>query len=38
MLSEQLAALKQYDSATVFNAVALKLGLPNLDYTDHTIR
>ena len=38
MLSEQIAALKQYDSATIFNAVALKLGLPNLDYTDHTIR
>ena len=38
MLSEQIAALKQYDAATIFNAVALKLGLPNLDYTDHTIR
>ena len=38
MLSEQIAALKRYDSATIFNAVALKLGLPNLDYTDHTIR
>ena len=38
MLSDQIAALKQYDSATIFNAVALKLGLPNLDYTDHTIR
>ena len=38
MLTEQLDALKRYDSATIFNAVALKLGLPNLDYTDHTIR
>ena len=38
MLSDQIAALKQYDSATIFNAIALKLGLPNLDYTDHTIR
>ncbi len=38
MLSEQIAALKRYDSATIFNAVALNLGLPNLDYTDHTIR
>jgi len=38
MLSEQIAALKRYDSATIFNAVALRLGLPNLDYTDHTIR
>ena len=38
MLSDQIAALKRYDSATIFNAVALKLGLPNLDYTDHTIR
>ena len=38
MLSEQIAALKRYDSATIFNAVALKLGLPNLDYTDHSIR
>jgi len=38
MLSEQIDALKRYDSATIFNAVALKLGLPNLDYTDHTIR
>ena len=38
MLTEQIDALKRYDSATIFNAVALKLGLPNLDYTDHTIR
>ncbi len=38
MLTEQIDALKSYDSATIFNAVALKLGLPNLDYTDHEIR
>jgi regulator of RNase E activity RraA len=31
-------AFKEFDSATVFNAMVLKLGLPNEEYTDHTIR
>jgi regulator of RNase E activity RraA len=29
---------KEFDSATVFNAMVEKLGLPNEAYTDHTIR
>jgi regulator of RNase E activity RraA len=33
-----LDRFKQYDSATLFNAVVVKLGLPNEEYTDHTIR
>jgi len=35
---EILEAFKAFDSPTIFNAVVLKLGLPNEDYTDHTIR
>jgi regulator of RNase E activity RraA len=33
-----LAAFKQYDSPTLFNALVIKLGLPNEDYTTHAIR
>lgn len=33
-----LEQLKTFDSATLFNAVVEKLGLPNEDYTDHRIR
>ena len=33
-----LAAFKEFDSPTIFNAIVLKLGLPNEDYTDHRIR
>lgn len=33
-----LEGLRQFDSATVFNAMVRKLGLPNEEYTDHTIR
>ncbi len=33
-----LDSFMQYDSATLFNAMVNKLGLPNEDYTDHTIR
>jgi len=33
-----LDELRTFDSATIFNAVVLQLGLPNEDYTDHTIR
>lgn len=35
---EIINAFKEFDSATVFNAMVLKLGLPNEEYTDHTIR
>lgn len=35
---ELINAFKEFDSATVFNAMVLKLGLPNEEYTDHTIR
>jgi 4-hydroxy-4-methyl-2-oxoglutarate aldolase len=35
---EVLEGLKQYDSATLFNAAVKGFGLPNEDYTDHTIR
>ena len=35
---EILEGLKAFDSPTIFNAVVKKLGLPNEDYTDHTIR
>ena len=35
---EVLEGLKEFDSPTIFNAVVKKLGLPNYDYTDHTIR
>lgn len=33
-----LEAFKEFDSATIFNALVLKLGLPNEDYTNHRIR
>ena len=33
-----LEAFKEFDSPTIFNAVVLKLGLPNEEYTDHRIR
>ena len=36
--STVLEAFKEFDSPTIFNAVVLKLGLPNEDYTDHQIR
>jgi regulator of RNase E activity RraA len=36
--SAVLEAFKEFDSPTIFNAVVLKLGLPNEDYTDHQIR
>lgn len=35
---EILAGLREFDSATVFNALVKKFGLPNEEYTDHTIR
>jgi regulator of RNase E activity RraA len=35
---EILEAFKQFDSATIFNALVLKSGLPNEEYTNHTIR
>ena len=35
---EVLEAFKTFDSPTIFNAVVLKLGLPNEDYTDYRIR
>jgi len=35
---EVLEAFKAFDSPTIFNAVVLKLGLPNEDYTDYGIR
>ncbi len=33
-----LAAFKEYDSPTLFNAMVVKLGLPNEEYTSHAIR
>jgi regulator of RNase E activity RraA len=36
--AEILQGLQRFDSATLFNALVEKLGLPNEDYTDHTIR
>lgn len=33
-----LAGLQEFDSATIFNALVKKFGLPNEEYTDHTIR
>lgn len=33
-----LDGFKQYDSATIFNALVLKTGLPNEEYTNHSIR
>lgn len=35
---EMLHRLKAFDTATLFNARVRQEGLPNLDYTDHTIR
>ena len=34
---EVLAAFKEFDSPTIFNAVDLKIGPSNEDYTDHRI-
>jgi len=33
-----IASLRSFDSATVFNALVRHGGLPNEEYTDHTIR
>lgn len=33
-----LEGLKAFDSATIFNAMVIKLGLPNEEYTSHAIR
>ncbi|MEZ4865723.1 MAG: RraA family protein [Caldilineaceae bacterium] len=33
-----LAGLREFDSATIFNAMVQKFGLPNEEYTDHSIR
>jgi regulator of RNase E activity RraA len=33
-----LEGFKEFDSATIFNALVLKTGLPNEEYTNHTIR
>ena len=39
MLSDEvLEGFKAFDSATIFNAVVKKIGLPNEDYTDHRVR
>ena len=38
MTSNLIDALKSYDSATLFNALVLKFGLPNEEYTSHEIR
>ena len=35
---EVLDAFKEFDSPTIFNAIVLKCGLPNEEYTDHRIR
>lgn len=35
---EILEGFKTFDSATIFNAMVRKLGLPNEEYTDHSIR
>ena len=35
---EIIEGFKEFDSATIFNAMVRKLGLPNEEYTDHTIR
>lgn len=35
---ELLDSFKAFDSATIFNALVRKFGLPNEEYTDHTIR
>ena len=36
--TEIIDKFKEFDSATVFNAMVEKLGLPNEDYTSHDIR
>ena len=33
-----IAGLQEFDSATIFNALVKQFGLPNEEYTDHTIR
>ena len=33
-----LSGLREFDSPTVFNALVQKFGLPNEEFTDHTIR
>ena len=33
-----LDGLREFDSATIFNALVKKFGLPNEEYTDYTIR
>ena len=35
---ELLDAFKTFDSATIFNALVRKFGLPNEEYSDHSIR
>ena len=35
--TEIIEKFKEFDSATVFNAMVVKLGLPNEDYTSHDI-
>jgi len=37
-MQEIIAGLARYDTATVFNALVLKMGLPNEEYTDHRLR
>jgi regulator of RNase E activity RraA len=37
-MQEIITGLAQYDTATVFNALVMKLGLPNEEYTDHHLR
>ncbi|HRJ44225.1 MAG TPA: hypothetical protein PL105_20200 [Caldilineaceae bacterium] len=37
-MQQIITALSQYDTATVFNALVLKNGLPNEEYTDHRLR
>ncbi|MFZ1754027.1 MAG: hypothetical protein WAU10_09795, partial [Caldilineaceae bacterium] len=36
-MQEIITALSQYDTATLFNALVLKNGLPNEEYTDHRL-
>jgi regulator of RNase E activity RraA len=38
MTSDLIERLKTYDSATIFNAMVVRAGLPNEDYTSHEIR
>ena len=37
-MQQIITALSQYDTATLFNALVLKNGLPNEEYTDHRLR